>query len=192
MAYYEDRDEALEKAMAEADAQRKSSRDGDEQYRVKLPSLPKAPEGKRGGTMLFGGVDKYAADKASPPGPRSAGAKLPEPPEPKITGSDDALAATDELSAALSSDEGPPAPEDAPAAVEPPPPGKYGAEGDPWTYEVQPDGSIRLSEGGRPKGSVGPEDDVYSAIVAQMKSGQLTREPSRDERLDGALADLAE
>lgn len=59
------------------------------------------------------------------------------------------------------------------------PTGKFGAEGDDWTYEVGEDGSVIASFGGKSI-PVKEGTDAYEAIVEQLKSGQLSSIESED------------
>lgn len=71
----------------------------------------------------------------------------------------------------------PPPPETGGSAP-PPSPGKYKAEGDPWTYEVGADGQITVSKDGGEPIPVEPGTKAYNAIAGQVKSGQLKRDTS--------------
>lgn len=65
-----------------------------------------------------------------------------------------------------------------PPADGPPPPGKYGAEGDEWSYEVSGDGTVMVTKAGGEPIKAEPGSRAYNAIVGQIKSGQLKRDTS--------------
>ncbi len=67
--------------------------------------------------------------------------------------------------------------------------GVYGAEGDPWSYKVDADGSIMVkAEGGDwlPAPSA-----ALSAIEAQIKDGQLTKQHWSDKPAEEVMDDSA-
>lgn len=53
-------------------------------------------------------------------------------------------------------------------------PGTYGAEGDPYQYRVNADGSVTIVDGPTGKGHTIREGNALKAILAQVSSGQLT------------------
>lgn len=56
-----------------------------------------------------------------------------------------------------------------------PAPGLYGADGDPYVYEVMADGSITLADGPTGKGiTVTPDSVAFRAIMGQIDSGTLS------------------
>jgi hypothetical protein len=63
--------------------------------------------------------------------------------------------------------------ETAPAAPAAPKPGTYTADGDPYTYKVDGDGSVTIMEGPTGSGQKLTKGAAYDAIVGQIRSGQL-------------------
>ncbi len=54
-------------------------------------------------------------------------------------------------------------------------PGEYGAEGDPYTYRVEPDGAVTIVSGPTGEGVRLDSGHAFDVILAQIKSGQLSR-----------------
>lgn len=70
----------------------------------------------------------------------------------------------------------PPAMEEETPAPTPQPTAVYEAEGDPYKYQLNPDQSVTLIQNGAP-GETLKEGPAYTAIMAQIKSGQLKGGP---------------
>lgn len=54
-------------------------------------------------------------------------------------------------------------------------PGVYGADGDPWSYQIDAGGSIKVSKDGTPPIDVPADSAAAKAIMEQISSGQLKR-----------------
>lgn len=68
--------------------------------------------------------------------------------------------------------------------VEPPPPGDYKADGDPYTYRVKPDGSIVIVDGPTGEGStLKAGSSVHTAISRQVENGTLKKAAGAPEGL---------
>lgn len=79
-------------------------------------------------------------------------------------------------------------PEGETAAPEPKGTFQYGAEGDPYDYQLNPDASVTIKTGPTGEGATLKEGAAYQAIMAQIASGQLKpKNPEQKRSLTGEL-----